>query len=148
MLKRYLPFILIVTVVVACSKDKLQSKPSLKIKGLNTSEVAPGQNLEIKLTYEDKEGDLGTGMITYIRNRLNAKPIPDAASNDKADTITSVLPDFPKTSSGEIDIIIVNGFLSEDPFDNDTMNFKIFVTDVSGNVSDTVITDKVVEIQN
>ena len=148
MLKRYLPFILIVTVVVACSKDKLQSKPSLKIKGLNTSEVAPGQNLEIKLTYEDKEGDLGTGMITYIRNRLNAKPIPDAASNDKADTITSVLPDFPKTSSGEIDIIIVNGFLSEDPFDNDTMNFKIFVTDVSGNVSDTVITDKIVEIQN
>lgn len=148
MLKRYLPFILFVTVVVACSKDKLQTRPSIKMKGINTTEVFPGQNLEINLEFTDKEGDLGGGTITYIRNRLNIKPIPDAASNDKADTITSILPEFPKTSSGEIDLNIVNGFLSEDPFDNDTMNFKIFVKDLGGNNSDTITTETIVERQN
>lgn len=148
MLKRYLPFLLVVTVVVACSKDKLQTKPSLKIKGYNATELVPGRDLEIKLEYLDKEGDLGGGKITYIRTRLNIKPIPDAASNDKADIDSIALPDFPKTSTGEIDLRIANGFLSEDPFDNDTMTFKIFVKDANGNVSDTAVTSTIVDRQN
>jgi hypothetical protein len=148
MLKRYLPFLLVVTVVVACNKDKLKTTPSLKLKSINSTELFPGQDLVIGLEYKDKEGDLGTGLITYIRNRLNAKPIPDAASNDKADTITSPLPDFPKTTTGDIELRIVNGFLSEDPFDNDTMTFKIFVKDLAGHTSDTLVTETIVERQN
>jgi hypothetical protein len=148
MLKRYLLFFLVVIVVAGCSKDKLESKPAIDLKSINSTEVFPGMDLLIVLEYRDKEGDLGNGTITYIRNRLNAKPIPDAASNDKADTITTLLPEFPKTSSGDIQLRIVNGFLSEDPFDNDTMNFKIFVKDVAGNVSDTLLTENIVERQN
>jgi hypothetical protein len=148
MLKKYLPFILIVAVVVACSKDKLQSRPSLKLKGVNTSEVGPGQTLDIKLEYKDKEGDLGGSTITYIRNRMNLKPIPDPNSNDKVDTVHASLAAFPKTSTGEIDIIISKNFLDEDPFDNDTMFFKIYVQDLANNVSDTVTTGTIVERQN
>lgn len=148
MLKRYLPLFLLVLVIVACDKNKLNTNPSIEIKNINTTEVLPGNLLIVNLTYEDKEGDLGGGTITYIRDRLNLKPIPDAPSNDKADTIIRLLPDFPKTTSGEIELKIDGAFMSEDPFENDTMNFKIFVNDVAGNVSDTVTTGTVVEKQN
>jgi hypothetical protein len=148
MLKRYLPLIIIIAGIVACSKDKLNTRPSIEIKNINTTEVLPGQQLVINLNYKDKEGDLGNGIITYIRNRLNVKPIPDAPSNDKADTTRSPLPDFPKTTSGEIELKIDGTFMSEDPFENDTMNFQIYVTDVAGNSSDTLNTGVVVDKQN
>jgi hypothetical protein len=148
MLKRYLLFLLVASVVMACSKDKLSTKPSIRIKNINTTEVFPGTDLRISLEFKDKEGDLGGGILTYIRNRTNIKPIPDATSNDKNDTVEYIIPIFPKTSTGDIDLNIQNSFLSEDPFDNDTMFFKIFVKDVAGNLSDTVQTESIVERQN
>ena len=147
MLKRYLPFIIVLMVVVSCNKGKLNTKPSIEVKHVNTTDVLPNEQLVISLNYKDKEGDLGGGLITYIRERLNIKPITDPASNDKADTTRSIIPDFPKTTSGEIELKIDNAFMSEDPFDNDTMNFKIFVTDVAGNSSDTLSVGPVVDHQ-
>lgn len=148
MLKRYLPYLVFAVVVVACGKDKLQSKPTLKIKGVNGTEIPVGAELVINLEFTDKEGDLGGGMITYVRNRLNVKPITDPNSNDKADTVNQILPDFPKTTTGEIQLKISNAFMSEDPFDNDTMFFKIYVADINNNVSDTLTTVTVIDRQN
>lgn len=148
MLKRYLPLVVVLLAFVACDKNKLNTRPSIEIKNVNTTDVLPGQQLVINLNYKDKEGDLGNGLITYIRERLNIKPIQDPASNDKADTTRSILPDFPKTTSGEIELKIDGTFMSEDPFENDTMNFKIFVTDVAGNSSDTLVVGPVVDKQN
>ena len=147
MLKRYIPFISALLVFVACDKNKLNTKPSIEVKNVNATNIRPNEQLVIDLNYKDKEGDLGGGLITYIRERLNIKPITDPASNDKADTTRSILPDFPKTTSGEIELKIDNAFMSEDPFDNDTMNFKIFVTDVAGNSSDTITVGPVVDDQ-
>jgi hypothetical protein len=148
MLKRYLFFILFFPILFSCSKDKLQTRPSIKIKNVSSSEVFPGQDLRITLEYDDKEGDLGNGIVTYIRDRLNIRPIPDAASNDKVDTIRNTIPDFPKSSTGEMEIKIAGGLLDEDPNDNDTMIFKIFVQDIAGNVSDTLSTGTIVERKN
>lgn len=148
MLKRYLPYLAFAVVVVACGKDKLESRPSLKIKGVNGSEIPPGAELIINLEFTDKEGDLGGGIITYVRNRLNSKPITDPNSNDKADTVNQILPDFPKTTTGEIQLKISNAFMTEDPFDNDTMFFKIYVADINNNVSDTLTTGTVIDRQN
>lgn len=148
MLKRCLLYLVVAVVAVACGKDKLQTKPTLKIKGVNGTEIPPGGELVINLEYTDKEGDLGGGIITYVRNRLNVKPITDPNSNDKADTVARVLPDFPKATSGEIVLRIENAFMSEDPFDNDTMFFKIYVKDVANNVSDTITTGTVIDRQN
>lgn len=148
MLKRFLPYLAFAVVVVACGKDKLQSKPTLKIKGTNGTEIPPGGELIINLEFTDKEGDLGGGIITYVRNRLNAKPITDPNSNDKADTVNQILPEFPKTTTGEIQLKISNAFMSEDPFDNDTMFFKIYVADINNNVSDTLTTETVIDRQN
>jgi hypothetical protein len=155
MLKRCVPFLLLLSVVVSCSKDKLNTKPSLKFKNINGSEFVAASTVNITLDYTDKEGDLGNGTITYIRNRTNLKPITDPASNDKADSITSPLPDFPNTTTGEISLLIPGTFLDEDPLPandsahaslyNDTMVFKIFVRDVQGNASDTVTTPQVIQ---
>ncbi len=148
MVNRYFPFLALLLMALACSKDKVETKPSIRIKNINTTEVFPGQNLVITLEFSDKEGDLSNGEITYIRERLNIRPIPNPAANDKVDTVRSVIPEFPNTAVGEIDLTISSGFLSEDPDDNDTMVFKIFVTDVAGNRSDTLTTPTIVDRQN
>jgi len=155
MLKRYLPFLLLLSVMVACSKDTLNTKPSLKFKSINGSDFFPGSTINITLEFTDKEGDLSQGTVTYLRNRLNLKPITDPGSNDKADSITSPLPNFPKVTSGEINVLIPYDFLNEDPLPpadsanaskyNDTMVFKIFVTDVAGNSSDTITTPQIIQ---
>jgi hypothetical protein len=154
MLKRYLPWFVLAFVVVACSKNSLETRPSIKIKNINSTEVFPNQQLVISLEFDDKEGDLGGGTVTHIRNRLNIKGFDPLF--DKTDTVASPLPDFPKTTTGEIEVRIDYSHLDEDPGTpdlpgapgipvNDTMTFKLFVTDIAGNVSDTVVTDQIVE---
>ncbi len=64
MLKRYLPVLLLLSVVVSCTKDKASTKPSLKFKSINGSEFFPGSTVNIDLTFTDKEGDLGNGSLT------------------------------------------------------------------------------------
>lgn len=154
MLKRYLPFLLL-SIVVSCTKDKANTKPSIKFKNINGSEFVPGSTVNIGLQFTDKEGDLGNGTLTYIRDRTNLKPITDPASNDKADSITTTLPDFPKSTTGDLSVLIPYAFLDEDPLPsndsahaslyNDTMVFKIFVTDIQGNSSDTIITPQIIQ---
>lgn len=141
-------------VLAGCGKDKLETRPSIELKNMNGTEFVLDSvtfdipDLIMTVRYDDKEGDLGNGVITYIRHRTNIDPIENPAANDKIDTIRSMLPDFPKTTTGEIDIIFPGSFLIEDPRDNDTMFFKIFVQDVAGNVSDTISTPTVVQRKN
>jgi hypothetical protein len=157
MLKRYLPFVMLFSVVVSCTKDKANTKPLLKFKNINGSEFFPGSTVNITLTYTDKEGDLGNGVLTYIRNRTNVKPIANSSSNDLIDTVNSQLPEFPNTKTGELNVLIPYAFLDEDPLPstaydslhpnpfNDSSVFKIFVTDAQGNKSDTIITPQIVQ---
>ena len=149
MLKRGAPFILLILVMVACSKDKFQTKPTIKIKNVSGNLVSQGQAVQVTLEFTDKEGDLNEGEVTYVRDRTNILPIPNAGSNDHTDTVRSKLPDFPKNSKGEIQVTIpYDGFMDEDPNDNDTMIFRFSVKDLNGNNSDTVATEKIVAVQN
>jgi hypothetical protein len=151
MLKKYLSILVLVVFVTACDKDKLDTKPSIELKKINGTEFLLDSisfqipDLIMTIEYNDKEGDLGGGIVTYIRNRTNLDPIENPAANDKIDTIRSPLPDFPETSTGEVDIRIPGAFLIEDPRDNDTMFFNIFVQDLAGNISDTISTSQIVQ---
>lgn len=145
MLKRYLPLIALLVVVFACSKDKLETKPSIKIKSYNAKELPSNADFLITLEFRDKEGDLALAQLTYIRNRLNVFYPP---TNDLADTARYRLPAFPKTSKGDIQLRINAGFLNERPDQNDTVSFKIFVTDLGGNSSDTVETEPLIQLDN
>jgi len=146
MLKRYLP-VLTLLIMVACSKDKLETIPSIKIKRISSSEVVPGQTLQIFLEYSDKEGDLSKGELTYVRDRTNIRPIENPAANDKTDTARYTLPEFPKATTGEIQVNIPYDFLTEDPNDNDTMILRLMVIDTKGNKSDTIATSPIVARQ-
>ena len=135
-------------IAASCNKDKFQTKPTIEVKSLNTHEVpAPNGDLEIRLEFTDKEGDLGDGILTYIRVRTNTRPIPLPGTYDKPDTIRTGIPEFPGTSKGDIFLTIPYNFLDEDPGRNDTMFFKITVKDIKNNSSDTISTATIVAKQ-
>lgn len=145
-----MPAVLLTGLCCACTKGTPETRPSIEIKEINATEFVSGGgipigDLRITLEFQDKEGDLGGGIVTYVRQRTNIKPITDAASNDKVDTIRNTIPEFPKSTIGDIQLLVPGTFLSEDPFENDTMVFKIFVQDLAGNISDTVTTPSIVE---
>ncbi|HSB93099.1 MAG TPA: hypothetical protein VLC28_08285 [Flavitalea sp.] len=141
MVKRTLT-VLCLALVFACGKDTLQTKPSIKVKELNGTQIPPGAILRVTLEFNDKEGDLGAGELTYVRDRLNSRPVPGAF--DKADTARYVLPVFPDRETGDIDVDIPYDFMDEDPNDNDTMVFRFMVIDRAGNKSDTITSEQVV----
>lgn len=127
--------------MVACGKDKFQTKPTVEIKDYNTKVVPKNGVLTLRINYFDKEGDIGNGNFYLFRERLNKIP----ANQDAADVISKTLPEFTNRDQGEIKIDLpYGGFLSETTNQNDTMQFKIAVTDREGNSSDTITSDKVV----
>jgi hypothetical protein len=149
MIKRYLPLIALFAITVSCSKDKLETRPTIEIKSINATALPDIADFLINIEFRDKEGDLSNGQVTYIRNRLNTTPI----MNDLADTVLMTLPEFPKSQTGEFQIRINAGFLNERPKgtttggeNNDTVSFKIFAKDAAGNVSDTISTVPLVQI--
>ncbi|HEX6193149.1 MAG TPA: hypothetical protein VFZ42_12330 [Chitinophagaceae bacterium] len=137
-----------IMVLTSCGKDKFQTKPTLEIKSISTKEVpVPNGTMTIRLTFTDKEGDLGNGTLTYIRIRTNGIPISDPNNNDKIDTIRTPVPNFPSKNTGEMDVFFDYNFLNEDPIRNDTMYFKFSVEDRGGNTSDTISSPLIVARQ-
>ena len=140
MLKGSLAFLTIIVIIVACSKGKLETNPFIELKNINATELydtVQDNSFVIDLNFKDKEGDLGNGVLTYIRYRQNTIGSP---INDQTDTIRYAIPDFPKATTGEFKLLIPVGFLNEDPNRNDTVIFRMFATDVAGHRSDTIST--------
>lgn len=138
-----LPAIFIVsltTLLIACGKDKFETKPKLEIKDYNSKEIFNGQGLRITINYFDKEGDLNDAQMIGIRERLNSIP----PNQDLADTFRTQLPDFPAKDNGEISFELPYGSLNEDTGQNDTIVFRFAVTDKAGNKSDTITSDQIV----
>jgi len=150
MKRRSIYALCIVSIVflLACNKDKFQTKPTISVKEINNTEVnAPDGILRITLECTDKEGDEGNGQLTYIRVRTNTTSIPDPTNNDKADTAFAAVPDFPTKDKVEMTLDIPYSFLDEDPTRNDTMFFKLTLRDRGSNQSDTISTTQIVAKQ-
>jgi hypothetical protein len=128
--------------LIACGKDKFETKPKLEIKDYNTKELFPGQDLRIRLNYFDKEGDINGAPVFGEIIRLNIFPL--GPNQDKTDTFQTNLPQFPSKDNGEISFQLSHGFLKESTVENDTLIFRFAVTDLAGNKSDTVISEQVV----
>ena len=122
--------------LIACGKDKYETKPKLEIKDYSSKEIFAGMQLNIRINYYDKEGDLSQAPVIGILRRLNVFPLPP--SLDKVDTIRTNLPEFPKNDDGEITFSLPFDFLKESTTENDTIMFRFSVTDRAGNTSDTV----------
>jgi hypothetical protein len=56
-MRSFLSFISIALLLASCSKDTLKSKPGLTLKSVSTTTVKANDDLQIRLTLTDKEGD-------------------------------------------------------------------------------------------
>ncbi|MBC7903343.1 MAG: hypothetical protein H7Y27_07965 [Gemmatimonadaceae bacterium] len=142
-MKKLLLPVVVLLVLVGCDKDKFQTKPQITIK--DYTEVVPRQGqLEIRLEFTDKEGDLSEGSFVYIPVRLNQKPLPAGVEYD---SIKSVIPKFPNNDKGDFFLKLPHIFLLKSPTENDTLVFRMVVVDRAGNKSDTVSSDKIIILQ-
>jgi len=128
--------------LLACGKDKFETRPRLEIKDYSSKELFNGEVLRIRLNYFDKEGDLNGSPVIGILKRINLIPLPSA--QDKVDTFRNNLPDFPAKDNGEISFQLPYDFLKESQTENDTIIFRFAVEDLAGNKSDTITTHQIV----
>ncbi|MBI1779765.1 MAG: hypothetical protein HYR66_00040 [Sphingobacteriales bacterium] len=95
---KVLLLIILIAIVTACNKDKLESIPKLKFKSLNTSTVQVGQNFRAVFEFADKEGDVSDSI--FIKEiRLNKNVVAT-----KIDTFAFPMPSFPDKQRGEISL--------------------------------------------
>jgi hypothetical protein len=145
MMKRILAFCVVV-LMVACSKDKYETKPTLKIKETNGNMIPVNGTLKVTLEYTDKEGDV-TDSVIVVRTRLNKK------NNAIAPVAPYPIPSFPGATKAEIDVYLEYQFglvfglppinipgTTPQAYETDTLDIKFVVRDKEGNKSDTATT--------
>jgi hypothetical protein len=134
----------VLVLLMACSKDKFQTKPSLEVKSANKS-LDVGENFSASLTFTDKEGDVDS-VIYIIRERIN-----NGGKRTVSDDYT--VPEFPNISKGDIQVTLdyylqlTQGFTAivlGGVRQADTMNIKFVLKDRANNLSDTAIVSNVV----
>ena len=142
-----------ITISIACNKDKLETRPSLKLRTINTSTVPVGGNLIIEFDFADKEGDVSDTM--FVRKiRTNSIVVPTIR-----DSFTLQIPAFTNKSRGiiELNLKYQNHLLSAiNPpssggtppnLHDDTLIFKFALRDKGKNISDTVTTGPIVIVR-
>jgi hypothetical protein len=139
---RYLLFIAIVaTIVVACGKDTIKSKPGLSLKSVSTTTVEAYKDLEIVLTLTDKEADFSNTLF------VEKKTTRCLNSNFLDSQLYTIPKDAPRTSPFKADILLSFTYALElQPRCNrpDTTTFRFWIRDAAGNVSDTATTPKII----
>src|SRR5438552_14491297 len=94
---KLLAIIFLLGSVVACNKDKYNTKPSLSLKSISTHVVPVNGNLIVDFEFTDKEGDVSNKLfLKKIRN--NKRQVSTIR-----DTITLDVPSFPKHLQGVIE---------------------------------------------
>ncbi|MBC7588087.1 MAG: hypothetical protein H7178_06965 [Chitinophagaceae bacterium] len=140
-------FLIACLLIAACSKDSVNTRPSLTLKSVSTDVVPINGTLELKFTFGDKESDIDS--LYIYRTRINIKK----ATQTVRDSIKLRVADYSTNTTGEIDvdfncqtcyqnylISAVNPPTSGSPARNeaDSMRYKFVVKDRQKNVSDTV----------
>lgn len=154
---RYITICAGLLLMLACGKDKPETKPSIKITSVSGNIVPVGSNLAITLEFNDKEGDVNDTLFVW-KPRLNT--IPPVSGVTLRDSFPIRIPDFPSKSTGEILLDLdYNSYLvsaqsaPDDPNNpgqkiSDTVLFRFVLKDRAGNTSDTVQTDQIVILRN
>ena len=152
-MKKLFLFFSISALVLACDKDKFETKPTLEVKSTSSDYVPKGNNnaLRVTLEFTDKEGDVSDSVI-LLRQRLNIK------NTVISNPIKYSIPSYPSITKAEIEVILDynNGLTfgfpaisipgtSPTQYEPDTMALKFVVRDAKGNQSDTATAHVIVE---
>ena len=142
--------LIIVLGMIACGKDKFETKPQLTLRSKSPDIVPVNGTLRLNIEYTDKEGDVSDSLF-IVRQRLNVRgPLLLAPSPYD-------IPDFPHTDKGEFEIsfdyqndLIFNitppiRIPGSNPakYEIDTLRLKIVAKDKAGNKSDTLVVNNV-----
>jgi hypothetical protein len=143
----------LLTLSMACSKDKLETTPSLKFKSVNATTIPVGGNLIVQLEFADKEGDI-SDTIFVKKIRINQIVVPTIR-----DSFELEVPEIPDRSRGviELNLKYQNHLLSAiNPpssggtppnLHDDTLIFKFVLRDQAKHSSDTVTTDPIIIVR-
>jgi hypothetical protein len=144
-----------VFILVACNKDKFQTKPQLKLESTSDKNIPVNGSLKVKLEFTDKEGDLDT-LLVMKKYRMNVRVVPTIR-----DSIGFTLPPFPETTKGvfELDLTWGNYLVSalnaptvigSNPVkkESDSLKLVFYIKDKAGNKSDSLIISDVVVQRN
>lgn len=145
--------ILCVISVASCSKDKFNSKPTLKLKEVSGNYVpydpsgTYDYSVQFILEYTDAEGDLAD-MPIAIQKISSSAPCTDGSRDPNSlDTTNFTIPNDLPASSNQKGEIVITLTRSQDlkpiacsPLDTlEDATFKFWLKDQAGNVSDTVV---------
>lgn len=138
-----IPIILITitAAVISCSKSNNGSKPTIKIKSINTL-IPQGGGLNVIFDFTSSSADLARGNFTAIRIRQNQIPLPPGSNS--VDTLPWPIPDFTDVTKGQFQYQLDYNYLHQSDQENDTVIFKFSCVDRAGNKSDTVTSPKIV----
>ena len=130
---------------LACSKDKFETKPSLKLKSQNGDTFANNNDaLVVEFDFTDKEGDVNDTLFVK-KIRTNQRQ----AAQTLRDSFKLKVPDFPTEYEGVIKVTLdyqnylisaINPPVSGNPPkpEPDTLIMKFALKDKAKNISDTV----------
>jgi hypothetical protein len=139
-----------VVTVVACNKDKFQTKPTISIKSMNTDFVPLNGDLVITLECTDKEGDVQDSVI-IIKKRLNKRVVPTLR-----DTLRYKFPTFPISQRTDViaDLDYQSILSAQNPpnipgtnppqKERDTLILRMAVRDNAGHTSDTITSKQII----
>ncbi|MBS1921714.1 MAG: hypothetical protein JST17_15820 [Bacteroidetes bacterium] len=143
---RHLLFIIVFIFVFGCTKNKFTTKPQLKIKSVNSTDISGSQDLVITLDLTDKEGDFST--FFAVKKTVNACP-----SSNFIDSSLFLIPQSfidTKKTEGEITVTLdrISRGANNCPAPGgstkpDTAIYSFWTRDNAGNVSDTVSTQPI-----
>ncbi len=144
--------------IAGCSKDKYDTRPSLKLKSVSSYDVPNGGIFTIRLEFTDAEGDLSIGDSALIILGTVRQP------NCRDTTLFKYkLPEIPTTKNASGDIVIRyenstsnysnQGYQTYNPSTcistnrPDTTSLRFFIKDKAGHTSDTVSLDRPIIIR-
>ena len=143
----------LLTLAIDCNKDKLETKPSLKLRSINSSTIPVGGTLIVEFDFADKEGDISdTIFVKKIRtNSIVVPTIRDSfvlqipKSNDKSRGIIELQLKYQNHLVSAINPPSSGG--NPPNLHDDTLIFKFALQDKGKHISDTVTTGPIVIVR-
>lgn len=126
----------------SCSKDKFGSRPNIKMKSVNTTQLNAGEVLQFVISFTDSEGDISNSI--YVQ-----KIEPHCSLSNFQQEYA--LPTIPPTKNMDGELIVTFGY-NKPPYvqigprcaQNDTAVFRFALKDKAGNVSDTISSPSII----
>jgi hypothetical protein len=136
----FLTGLLLLVIIVSCSKDSFQSKPQLTLTSVSSNVVPVNSGFQVTMRLTDKEGDFyDTIWVSKITTRC--------PSSNFADSLLYRIPsDAPRVSNFDGEVVVTFNYFDIQPrcVRPDTAVFSFWMKDEKGNKSDTVRTAPII----